>query len=103
MERTDPPKKSIRFDAGFLDASPGGCRLRRAIRNAKTPSMRRKGPVTTRRTYEDGPWFFSFRLGPAVAGCPAVRSALLPPVTTVAETVEVLRLSGPGQCPREPS
>jgi len=36
MERTGPPKKSIRFDAGFPDASPAGCRLRRAIRNAKT-------------------------------------------------------------------
>jgi len=53
--------------------------------------------------YEGGPWFLSFRLGPAVPGCPAVRSALLRPETTVAETVELLRLSGPGQCPREPS
>ena len=32
-----------------------------------------------------------------------MRSALLRPETTVAETVELLRLSGPGQCPREPS
>jgi hypothetical protein len=49
------------------------------------------------------PWFFSFRLGPAVPGCPAVRSALLRPETTVAEMVEFLRLSGPGQGLREPS
>jgi len=99
MEWTDPAKKSIRHDAGFPDASRGRCRLRRAIRNAKTQSMRRKGPVTTRRTYEDGPWFFSFRLGPVVPGCPA----LLRPEPTVAETVEFLRLAGPGQGPHEPS
>ena len=49
---------------------------------------------------------FSFGLDPVVPGCPAVRSALLRPETTVAETtvaetVEFLRLSGPGQGPRE--
>ncbi len=71
MERTDPPKKSIRY---FL----------------------------TKATQ----WFFSFGLDPVVPGCPAVRSALLRPETTVAETtvaetVEFLRLSGPGQGPRE--
>ena len=48
-------------------------------------------------------WFFSLRLDPVVPECPAMRSALLRPETTVAETVEFLRLSGPGQGPREPS
>jgi len=38
--------------------------------------------------------------GPGVPCC-ALRTAA--PVTTVAETVELLLLSGPGQCPREPS
>jgi|HubBroStandDraft_6_1064221.scaffolds.fasta_scaffold7446117_1 hypothetical protein len=66
MERTDPPKKSIRY---FLTKA--------------------------------AQWFFSFGLDPVVPGCPAVRSALLRPETTVAETVEFLRLSGPGQGPRE--
>jgi len=53
--------------------------------------------------YEGGAWFFSFRLGPAVPGCPAVCSALLHPETTLAETVEFLRRAGLGQGLREPS
>ena len=51
--------------------------------------------------HEGGPWFFSFRLGPVVPGCPALRSTLLRPETTLAETIAFLRLAGPGQGPRE--
>jgi hypothetical protein len=47
--------------------------------------------------------YLYFRLSPSVSGCSAVRSALLRPETTVAETLEFLRLAGPGQGPREPS
>src|SRR5258705_14020812 len=62
-----------------------------------------RSPCEIRAIRRRSKWFFSFRLDLVVPGCPAVRSALPPPVTTVAETVELLRLSGPGQCPREPS
>jgi hypothetical protein len=47
--------------------------------------------------------YLYFRRSPSVPGCSAVRSALLRPETTVTETVDFLRLAGPGQGPREPS